>query len=146
MGVHCNCTYPLGKNDPKIGFFLYFEKFCHWVLLEMYLIKNCSEINLTGHDLGFMTMFWISMTGLLFIMNFFTITQRNQNQWIYQWIYDFQKKWKLYYVNLLRVIVKTLNHGSQWSQIIQNFILKFLKNMIKPPFLQMGSNKISPVH
>ena len=25
--------FPLRKSDPKIGFFLYFEKFCHWFLL-----------------------------------------------------------------------------------------------------------------
>ena len=38
-------------------------------------------------------------------------------------------------------------YGSQSSQIIsENFILKFLKNMIKPLFLWKGSYKISPVH
>ena len=43
--VHSQSFYrekiPLGKSDPKISFFfLYFEKFCHWFLLEMYFNKN----------------------------------------------------------------------------------------------------------
>ena len=31
---------PLGKSDPKIGFFIYSEKFCHLFLLETYLNKT----------------------------------------------------------------------------------------------------------
>ena len=34
-----------------------------------------------------------------------TISERNKNQWIRQWICDSQLIWKLSYVNLLRIIV-----------------------------------------
>ena len=72
------------KMTPKIGFFLYFEKFCHSFVLETYLNKNCycSEFDLTGCDSGFTTRFWISTIELFVIMNSFTITERNKNQWI----------------------------------------------------------------
>ena len=54
LGDHCNCTkldflgkilfgqkrQNMLKNDHKIGFYLYFEKFCRWFLLETYLNKN----------------------------------------------------------------------------------------------------------
>ena len=43
-------------------------------------------------------------------MNSFMITERNKNQWIYQWICDIQIIWKLSYINLLRIIVWTLNY------------------------------------
>ena len=79
------------------------------------------------------------------------------SQWIYRWICDIEIIWKLSYVNLQRRIVWTLNcvdcisffvffpYGSQSSQMIKNFILKFLKN-IKTLSLQKGSYKIRPVH
>ena len=98
--------FPMGKIDHKIGFFCYFWKFCHWFLLEKYLNKNwyCLEFDLTGCNLGFTTRFWISMTELLLTMNSFMIG-RNENQWIYQWIYDIQVIWKLSDLILLRIIV-----------------------------------------
>ena len=63
-----------------------------------------------GCDFGFMARFWISTTQLFVIMNSFTITERNKNQWIYQWISNIQIIWKLSYINLLRIIVWTLNY------------------------------------
>ena len=59
---------------------------------------------------------WISMTELFVIMNSFTITEINKNQWIYQWIFDIQIIWKLSYVNLLRIIVFEL--FEQWTTLI----------------------------
>ena len=103
--------FPLGKNDPKIGFFLYFEKFYqNWDLLKTYLNKNCSKINLMDRDFGFMTRFWISTTELFLIMNSFAITERNKIQCIYQWICDIQIIWNLSYMNLLGIFVWTLNY------------------------------------
>ena len=85
---------------------------------------------------------------------------KNENQWIYQYICDIQIIWKLSYVNLLRIIV-----FEPWTMLIVifflvlilsiwitikpnnlNFILEFLKNMIKPPSLLKSSYKISAVH
>ena len=57
-----------------------------------------------------MTRFWISTTELFVIMNSFTITEGNKNQWIYQWMCCVQIIWKLSYINLLRIIVWTLNY------------------------------------
>ena len=114
---HCGTTAVLsqsfqgkfhsGKNDPKIEFFLYFEKFCYWFLLETDLNKNWyySEFELMGRDLGFMTRFWMSMTKFFDIMNSFMITEISKTQWFYQWICDTQIMWKLFYVILLRIIV-----------------------------------------
>ena len=70
-------------------------------------IKNwyCLEFDLTGYDLGFTTRFWISMTELFGTMNSFVITERNENQWIYQCICDIQIIWKLSYLISLRIIV-----------------------------------------
>ena len=114
-----------------------------------------------GRDFGFMTRFWISTTELFVIMNSFMIIERNKNQWIYQWICDIQIIWKLSCVVLIRIIVfELLEH---WTMLIvflflvlilsicltikpYNFILEFPKNMTKPPSLQKGSYKISPVH
>ena len=58
----------------------------------MYLNENwlCLEFDLTGSDLGFTTVFRISMTELFVTMNSFIIAEGNENQWIYQWIYDIQ--------------------------------------------------------
>ena len=41
-----------------------------------------------GFDFGFMTRFLISTTELFISMNSFTITERNKNQRMYQWICD----------------------------------------------------------
>ena len=63
-----------------------------WKMLETYLSKNWYflDCDLTGRDMGLKTRFLISMTELLVTMNSFTITERNKNEWIYQWICDFQ--------------------------------------------------------
>ena len=55
-----------GKMTPKYVFFLYFEKFCHLLLLEMKLEQNWyySEFDLTGPDFGFTTRLWIFMIEL----------------------------------------------------------------------------------
>ena len=63
-----------------------------------------------GRDFRFMPRFWISTTELFVIMNSFTITEGNKNQWIYQWICYVQIIWKLSYINFLRIIVWTLNY------------------------------------
>ena len=155
----------MGKYDPKIGLFLYFEKLCHWFLLEMYFNKNryCSGYDLTGRDLGFMTKFWISTTELFVIMNSCMITERNKNQWIYQWTCDIQMIWKSSHVNLLRIIIFELfEHWtfltvflflvlilSIWLTIKPNNVRKFyfwiFENMIKRPSLWKWSYKISSV-
>ena len=106
-----------------------------------------------GRDFGLMTRSWISKTELFVIMNSLTITEKSKNQWIYQWICDIQIIWKLSYINLLRIVLLTLNYvdcilllhwffpyGSQWIQIIK------MKNMIKPLFWQKGYYKITPDH
>ena len=58
----------------------------------MYLNENwlCLEFDLTGSDLGFTTGFRISMTELFVTMKPFITAEGNENQWIYQWIYDIQ--------------------------------------------------------
>ena len=119
-------------------------------MLETYVSKNwyCLEFNLTGSDLGFTTRFWISITELFVTMNSFTITERNKNQWIYQWICDIQIVLKLSYISLLRIIIfDYFTYDSQSTQIIQkNVIHEFPKSMMKAPSLQKGSYKMSSVH
>ena len=105
-----------------------------------------------GRDFGLMTRSSISKTELFVIMNSLTITEKSKNQWIYQWICDIQKIWKLSYINLLRIVLLTLNYvdcilflhwffpyGSQSIQIIK------MKNMIKPLSWQKGSIKSHPI-
>ena len=119
-------------------FFLYFEKFCYWFLLETDLNKNWyySEFELMGRDLGFMTRFWMSMTKFFDIMNSFMIAEINKTPWFYQWICDTQIMWKLFYVILLRIIVlsfftaqkmkfSTIDFFSKCDQI-RNGKLRFL--------------------
>ena len=119
-------------------------------MLETYVSKNryCLEFNLTGSDLGFTTRFWISITELFVTMNSFTITERNKNQWIYQWICDIQIVLKLSYISLLRIIIfDYFTYDSQSTQIIlKNVIHEFPKSMMKAPSLQKGSYKMSSVH
>ena len=81
-------------------------------------------------------------------MNSFTITERNKNQWIYQWICDIQIVLKLSYISLLRIIIfDYFTYDSQSTQIIQkNVIHEFPKSMMKAPSLQKGSYKMSSVH
>ena len=64
------------KMTPKIEFFLYFEIFCYWFLLETYLDKDgyCSEFDLTRQDLD--TRFWIPTIKLFVIMTSFMITEK----------------------------------------------------------------------
>ena len=80
-----------------------------------------------------------------------------------EWICDIQIKWKLSYVNLLKVIVFELfEHWtvlivflflvlifSIWLTItpsnLRKVFLEFPKNMIKPSSLQKGSYIVSPV-
>ena len=53
----------------------------------------------------------------------------------------------IYSVSLTFILYWFFAYGSQSNQIIlKNFILKFLKNIIKPPSLQKGSHQISSVH
>ena len=87
-------------------------------MLETYLDKNwyCLEFDLTGSDLGFTTKFLISMTELFVRMNSFMITERNENQWIYQWVCDIHIIWKLSNVILLRIIVFKL--FKYWNMLI----------------------------
>ena len=119
-------------------------------MVETYVSKNwyCLEFHLTGSDLGFTTRFWISITELFVTMNSFTITERNKNQWIYQWICDIQIVLKLSYISLLRIIIfDYFTYDSQSTQIIQkNVIHEFPKSMMKAPSLQKGSYKMSSVH
>ena len=114
-------------------------------MLETYVSKNwyCVEFNLTGSDLGFTTRFWISITELFVTMNSFTITERNKNQWIYQWICDIQIVLKLSYISLLRIIIfDYFTYDSQSTQIIlKNVIHEFPKSMMKAPSLQKGPIK-----
>ena len=119
-------------------------------MVETYVSKNwyCLEFHLTGSDLGFTTRFWISITELFVTMNSFTITERNKNQWIYQWICDIQIVLKLSYISLLRIIIfDYFTYDSQSTQIIlKNVIHEFPKSMMKAPSLQKGSYKMSSVH
>ena len=119
-------------------------------MVETYVSKNwyCLEFHLTGSDLGFTTRFWISITELFVTMNSITITERNKNQWIYQWICDIQIVLKLSYISLLRIIIfDYFTYDSQSTQIIQkNVIHEFPKSMMKAPSLQKGSYKMSSVH
>ena len=156
--------FSLGKSDPKIRFFYYFEKFCHWFLLETYFNKNCSEFDSTGRNLEFTRRFWISSTDLSVTMNSFTITERNLNQWpFFQWICDIQIMWKLPYLTVLKIIRFEL--FEHWTMVIlflflilifsiwvtikpsnlRKFYSQIWKNMIKPPSLPKGSYKISLV-
>ena len=99
------------------------------------------------------------------LLNSMTELFLNKKQCIYQWIWDIQIIWKLSYINLLEIIVFELfEHRTKlivffflvmiliiWlimkpNSFKENFILTFLKNMIKPPFLRKGSCKISPIH
>ena len=108
----------------------------------MYLNKYwcCLEFDLTGSDLGFTTRFWISMTELFLIMSFFTITGRNKNQWIYQWICDIQILWKLSYIILLKIIVFEL--FKNWTMLIVClfcYIIIFIWLTVKPNNLKLYS-------
>ena len=111
---------PLHKSDAKIGFFLYFEKFCHWFLLEMYLNKNwyCSEFDLTGNDLGFTTRFWIPMIELFVIMNSFMITVKIKINGLTM---------DLWHSNNMKVILCKFAKGhcfwTLWTQNYVDFIL-----------------------
>ena len=63
-------------------FLFYFEKFCHWFLLEIYFKDwYYSEFNLMGHDLGFMTRF-LNFHDWTLLSQTLMITVRNKNQWI----------------------------------------------------------------
>ena len=52
----------------------------------------------------------------LFTMNSFTITERKENQWIYQWICDIQIVWTVSYLILQRIIVFEL--FEHWIMLI----------------------------
>ena len=56
------------------------------------------------------------MTELFVTMNSFTITEENENQWIYQWICDIQIIGKLSYLILLMIIVFEL--FEHWNVLI----------------------------
>ena len=47
---------------------------------------------------------FISVTELFVVMNSSVITERNKNQWIYQWICNIQIIWKLSYIHLWKTI------------------------------------------
>ena len=66
--------------------------------------------------MGFITRLWVSTTEVFVTMNSFTITERNENQWIYQWICDIQTMWKISYLILQRIIVFEL--FEHWTMLI----------------------------
>ena len=129
----------MGKSDPKITFFLYFEKCCRWFLLETYFNKNwyCSEFNLTGRDLGFTTRFWISKTELFVTVNSFTITERIKNQWIYKWICDIQ---------IRSLFLKSFNTENSVDCIPFSYIDFFIWLAIKPNNLTKFYSRILEEH
>ena len=136
---------PFGQKWPQNRVFLYFEKFCHWSLLETYLNKNwyCSEFD-RGRDAGFTTRFWISKTELFVIMNVFTIAERNKDQWIYQWICDIQIIWKLSYLNLLRIIVFELfEHWTMYIVFLFLVLILYIWLTIKPNNFRKFYSRIS---
>ena len=94
--------------------------------------------------MGVTTRFWISITELLVTMNSFTITERSEYQWIYQWICDIQIMWKLSYLILLWIIVnESLVVFLFLVLIISNFYCLITKDMFEPPGLQKGFYKIN---
>ena len=93
-------------------------------------------------------MIWDSQWGFefplnsFFIMNSFTITERNKNQQIYQWICDIQIKWK-FYLNFLRIIISEL--FEHWTMLIVFLVLVFIFSIwltIKPNYLRKFSSRI----
>ena len=91
-----------------------------------------------------MTRFWISVTELFITMNSFTVTERNKNQWIYQWICDIQIIWKLSYLMLLRIIV-----FEHWTILIAFLFLVLTISIwltIKPNNLRKFYSQISEKH
>ena len=152
------------KVTSKQGFSFYFEKFCYWFLLETDLLNfYFLEFKITGCDLKFITRLWISMIELFVCYHELFHSNRNKNQWIYQWICEIQIMWKLSCIfatdHLIRNSLNTklcwlysftfywfFPYSSQTGQIIEeHFVLEFLKN-IKPPSLWKGSCEINPVH
>ena len=126
----------MGKNCPKIGFFLF------WKILPSIFAgnvnKNCSclEFDIAGRNLGLETRYCIFATELFVIINSFMITQRNENQWIYQWIYDIHVIWKLSFVNLLRSFVFELfEHGTMLIVFLFLVLILSIWLTIKPDHL-----------
>ena len=132
----------MGKNDLKKGLCLYFVELYHWFLQETDLNKNWyfSKFDWTGCSLGIMTRFWIFKNELFVIMNFFTITERNKNQWICQWICVTEIMWKLSYLVLLRIIAFEL--FEQWIMLI---VLLFLV-LILSRWLTIKSNNLRKLY
>ena len=100
-----------------------------------------------------LTMMWFRIHGeilnfhawtLFIIMNSFTITERNKNQWIYQWICHIQIIWKLSYVNLLGSLFFEL--FEHWTMLIVFLLLVMILSIwliTKPNKLRNFISEIS---
>ena len=75
---------------------------------------------------------------------FFPDNRKKWNQWIYQWICDIQIIWKLSYVNLLRMIVWTLNYVHYFFSFL-SVLIPSIWLKIKPIDLKFYS-QISEKH
>ena len=132
------------KNDHKIGVFLLILKILTLVfagnILKQKLVLFRVQLN--------RFLMWDSCWDFEFSwLNSITITERNKNQWIYQWICNMKIIWKLSYLILLRIIVFEL--FEHWTMLIVFFFLVFIISIwpaIKPNNLRKFYSRIFEKH